>query len=189
MIYFYDITYRISFFLYSFLFVLGIFYNYSSFLMWFLSYSIIKYCLIQEQLKSLVYHNPLELFSVSYIIILVFSFIFSIPYIFWLILDFLKSGIFKFEYNRLKNIIHLFFFSVCFFNLINFLFFFNFVWYFLDNFNLKSSTTIYFFLNLNIHDFLLFIVDFFFFFKLFSDINYIFLFFYVLFKVICFYKI
>jgi len=163
MIYFYDITYRISFFLYSFLFVLGIFYNYSSFLMWFLSYSIIKYCLIQEQLKSLVYHNPLELFSVSYIIILVFSFIFSIPYIFWLILDFLKSGIFKFEYNRLKNIIHLFFFSVCFFNLINFLFFFNFVWYFLDNFNLKSSTTIYFFLNLNIHDFLLFIVDFFFF--------------------------
>jgi Sec-independent protein secretion pathway component TatC len=100
--------------------------------------------------------DPAELFIVIINIVLMFTIFFFIPYILWVMLDFLKTGFYSYEYITIKQYLILNLLLVYIFNILALLYFFPLIWSFFNSFNsisfdvitvnqlLKIDTYIYF---------------------------------------------
>lgn len=110
MFYFNELFCRFFFSLLYFIFLLTLCFFYKHLFFYFFSLPIIT------TTKHLIYTNPIE-FIMSYFFMISFiCFCFYVFYLFWQILDFLKSGLYVYEYkfyfkNFYKNIIILFVFN------------------------------------------------------------------------------
>jgi len=126
MFYLKEIFLRLKYSLLAFLFILFICYTYKNILFLIVILSILdsKDNTSFSDLNHFIYTHPTELFQ-TYIWLIVFlTTLFIIPYIFWQILDFLKSSLYLFEYNNLKLFLNFFFFFFFIFFFFFFFFFF-----------------------------------------------------------------
>jgi Sec-independent protein secretion pathway component TatC len=105
--------------------------------------------------------------------ILLLSFIFILPFIFWQCLDFLKSSLYSKEYTFLKFILFLLILSLCIFNIFFFLILFPKIWFLFEKFNQSTDSTLSlkFLFELKVQDYLTFLFDFIYF----SNLSLIFL--------------
>ena len=153
MFYFNEIFWRLVFSTVYFILLLGLCFFYKHLFFYFFSFPILK------TTNHLIYTNPLE-FITSYLLMVLFvSFCFYLFYVSWQILDFLKSGLYFYEYKFYfkifyKNIVLFFFFNI--FAVCVFL---PYTWNSFESFNIYLSkiNTLNFFLELKVLDYLNFL--------------------------------
>jgi len=165
MFYLKEIFLRLKYSLLAFLFILFICYTYKNILFLIVILSILdsKDNTSFSDLNHFIYTHPTELFQ-TYIWLIVFlTTLFIIPYIFWQILDFLKSSLYLFEYNNLKLFLNFFFFFILILNYLGFFILFPKIWFWFENFNTITknfNSGLNFFFELKVIDYFLFLFDF-----------------------------
>lgn len=113
-------------------------------------------------LNNFIYTHPTELLTIHFLLILLISLIFQIPYILWHFLDFTKTSLLKNEYIKMLKVL-----IVCTFFLIifNFLFFFLifpkfWLFFYSFSFSFHESQTLSFFLELRVQEYFNFVINF-----------------------------
>ena len=113
-------------------------------------------------LNNFIYTHPTELLTIHFLLILLISLIFQIPYILWHFLDFTKTSLLKNEYIKMLKVL-----IVCTFFLIifNFLFFFLifpkfWLFFYSFSFSFHESQTLNFFLELRVQEYFNFVINF-----------------------------
>lgn len=113
-------------------------------------------------LNNFIYTHPTELLTIHFLLILLISLIFQIPYILWHFLDFTKTSLLKNEYLKMLKVL-----IVCTFFLIifNFLFFFLifpkfWLFFYSFSFSFHESQTLNFFLELRVQEYFNFVINF-----------------------------
>jgi Sec-independent protein secretion pathway component TatC len=115
-----------------------------------------------SEFSNLIYTHPFELFKIHLFFAIIISFWLFIPYIFWHVLDFLKSSLIKHNYKLLlKQVIIV----IITFFLVNSFFFYYFlpnIWFFLKKFNISNSSNkvLKFFFELRVEEYFNFVLDF-----------------------------
>jgi sec-independent protein translocase protein TatC len=110
-----------------------------------------------------IYTHPVELFTVQIFLIIYFSLLFTIPILFWNIVDFLKPSFILLEYRNFSKLTFLLFSLTVLFNNILCFYIFPNIWFFFHNFNTSYDVnqTFNFFLELRIYEYFSFLVTFF----------------------------
>ena len=184
MFYFKELFFRFQYFLISLFFSMFSCYLYKNILVPIICSSLIKiYSTFDGPFDKFIYNHPTELIKIQVLTSMVFTLIFSIPYVVWLMLDFFKSSLIKKEYNTLKIIVFSLLVLFCFLNLLSFFILFPYIWLFfqsLNNYENSNISHLNFFFELRIQDYFFFFLDFFYFFNLFLLI-FLFLFLFVYF--------
>ena len=114
---------------------------------------------ILKTTNHLIYTNPFEFITYYLIMILIVCFVFCSLYFVWHVLDFLKSGLYSFEYKKkvylyIKNLLIFFIFNVCII-----FFFIPYSWNSFKDFNnsLTLISTLNTFLELRVFDYFIFL--------------------------------
>lgn len=159
MFYIKEILLRIVYIVLLFCFLILVFYNYKHLLFLFVTIPLTS--LNENEINHLIYTNPIEILNFYFILILVFSFFFSIPFVIWQVLDFLKPSLTSSEYSSYKN---KFIFFVLSFILVNFFSIYVFIpyaWDFYNDFNDTSKTirTLNIYLELRVEDYFKFLSE------------------------------
>ena len=137
MFYLNEFFLRLKYIFLSFILTLLCLIIYKDLLIPLISFSLLN---TSEKFGSFIYTNPTELLKVQLYVILVFAFFLIIPLLIWNFLEFVKSSLFKPEYERITQIL---IFFLLFFYFSNF--FVNFklfpkIWCFFENFNFSDNS-------------------------------------------------
>ena len=118
MFYIREIYFRLLYLLYLIIFLFFIYYKYKEITF--------KILLIPSQVLNItiaehfIYTQPTELLYTILNLNFFFITVILVPYVFWLILDFLKTGLLKYEYNTINKFLKFFIFSTFFINFVLF---------------------------------------------------------------------
>ena len=118
MFYLTELFFRFKYSFLSLFLSIFIAYFYKNILFILLTFPLLDYF---YNLNNFIYTHPTELLTIHFLLILLISLIFQIPYILWHFLDFIKTSLLKNEYFKMLKVL-----IICTFFLIifNFLFFF-----------------------------------------------------------------
>ena len=164
MFYLKEIFLRFKYSSLTFLFILLICYKYKNILFLLVILSILDYKPNTiSNLDHFIYTHPTELFQTYVWLILFLAILFILPYLFWQLLDFLKSSLYVFEYKKLKLLFLLVFLFVLLLNFLSFFFLFPKIWFWFYEFNDMTNNFnpgLNFFFELKVIDYFLFLFDF-----------------------------
>jgi len=113
-------------------------------------------------LNNFIYTHPTELLTIHFLLILLISLIFQIPYILWHFLDFIKTSLLKNEYFKMLKVLIICTFFLIIFNFLFFFFIFPKFWLFFYSFSFSfhESQTLNFFLELRVQEYFNFVINF-----------------------------
>jgi sec-independent protein translocase protein TatC len=113
-------------------------------------------------LNNFIYTHPTELLTIHFLLILLISSIFQIPYLLWHFLDFTKTSLLKNEYLKMLKVLIICTFLLFFFNFLFFFIIFPKFWLFFYSFSFSfhESQTLNFFLELRVQEYFNFVINF-----------------------------
>jgi len=113
-------------------------------------------------LNNFIYTHPTELLTIHFLLILLISLIFQIPYILWHFLDFIKTSLLKNEYFKMLKVLIICTFFLIIFNFLFFFLIFPKFWLFFYSFSFSfhESQTLNFFLELRVQEYFNFVINF-----------------------------
>lgn len=113
-------------------------------------------------LNNFIYTHPTELLTIHFLLILLISLIFQIPYILWHFLDFTKTSLLKNEYLKMLKVLIICTFFLIIFNFLFFFIIFPKFWLFFYSFSFSfhESQTLNFFLELRVQEYFNFVINF-----------------------------
>lgn len=153
MFYFNEIWSRVFYLLFYYIMLLFLCFFYKHLFFYFFSVPILK------TTNHLIYTNPIEFIMSYFFMILLVSFCFYAFYAFWQILDFLKAGLYVYEYKLYCKTLYKGISFIYLFNLFIVYFFLPYTWNSFESFNfyLNKINTLNFFLELKVLDYLNFL--------------------------------
>jgi len=163
MFYFNELFSRLKFLGFSYLLLLLLCYLYKDILLVIFSFSLLKFSSASAiEFSDFIYTHPIELFKVHLFFGVLLSGYFIIPLVFWIILDFLKSSLTKYNYKFYYKKVLITLISVFSINVFSFYYLLPNLWFFFQNFNRseRSSKVLNFFFELRIEEYFYFVVDF-----------------------------
>jgi len=113
-------------------------------------------------LNNFIYTHPTELLTIHFLLILLISLTFQIPYILWHFLDFTKTSLLKNEYFKMLKVLIICTFFLIIFNFLFFYIIFPKFWLFFYSFSFSfhESQTLNFFLELRVQEYFNFVINF-----------------------------
>jgi sec-independent protein translocase protein TatC len=113
-------------------------------------------------LNNFIYTHPTELLTIHFLLILLISLTFQIPYILWHFLDFTKTSLLKNEYFKMLKVLIICTFFLIIFNFLFFFIIFPKFWLFFYSFSFSfhESQTLNFFLELRVQEYFNFVISF-----------------------------
>jgi sec-independent protein translocase protein TatC len=164
MFYLREFFLRSKYVCFSFFLTLIFFFIYKDFLLLLISFSLLENSTDgnSEVFGKFIFTHPAELLKVQLFVSLIFSFFYSVPYIFWTFLEFFKSSFYMNEHRKIKRLILNILIFFLFANIvINFVLFPN-IWSFFANFNATENTnaTLHLFFELRVEEYIKFLSDF-----------------------------
>lgn len=157
MLYIREIYYRIIIFFFCLMCNIIISYTFRKVL---LDIIIMPFLLTNKKFTAyFIYTHPIELTKTILLIVLIFAFICSIPYFFWLAKDFFRTCLNIKEIEKITKVFYICSTGALILNLNFFTFLFPLMWNFLDSFNKGASLNITVLLELKIEEYASFIID------------------------------
>ena len=163
MFYIKEIVYRFQYFLLSFFVSIFFCYYYKNILILLISCSLINsYTTFYGLFDRFIYNHPIELIKIQMLVGFTISLFCLLPYILWLIFDFIKSSLIKEEYKKLKIIFIFCIFLFLFINTFCFFILFPNIWFFFQELNNieQNHQSIQLFFELRVQDYYYFLLDF-----------------------------
>jgi len=167
MFYFKEFFLRLFYLFFSFFLTFAICFIYKDTILFLFSFFLISEAnKLNIGFDHFIYTHPLELVTIFILLCIILSFFTALPFLFWQLLDFLKTGLYIKELFIIKCLIIFFLFFIYFLNFISLIILFPKIWFFFESFNtmaLKNSllsNSIFF--ELKLQDYFSFLFDFFF---------------------------
>jgi len=164
MFYINELFLRAKYFLLSFFLINFLCYYYKNVLLILLSFSLLNSSTtnVIDIFSNFIYTHPTELLKIHFFLILFLSVLFTIPYLSWHILDFLKSSLTFNDYTRICRLLLSLIIFILLVNSASFFVLLPNIWSFFQNFNTleNASQTLKFFFELRVQEYFLFVMDF-----------------------------
>jgi sec-independent protein translocase protein TatC len=159
MFYLTELFFRFKYSFLSLFLSIFIAYFYKNILFILLTFPLLDYF---YNLNNFIYTHPTELLTIHFLLILLISLIFQIPYILWHFLDFIKTSLLKNEYFKMLKVLIICTFFLIIFNFLFFFFIFPKFWLFFYSFSFSfhESQTLNFFLELRVQEYFNFVINF-----------------------------
>jgi len=162
MFYIKEFFFRFQYFIISFFLSAFACYFYKNILVLTICCSLINYySTLYGSFNTFIYNHPTELLKIQILTGLLFISLSLLPYLIWLLLDFVKSCLRETEYKKLKVLLVIILVIYFILDLLCFVLLFPFIWGFFQSLNTFKSYSLTVFFELRIQDYFYFLIDFF----------------------------